>query len=96
MSNKKTISQRRAFVIIDSTAIPHPFPAFVDEAGLPVYFDTEKDAQNEIAYWMIDKLNEFIQGERDFHDATTCGDFVLAVDLSPRDQVSSSHPDLTK
>lgn len=86
----------RAFVIIDSTAIPHPFPAFVDKKGLPVYFDSEREAQIEIARWMIDKLNEFIDGERDFYDATTCGDFVLGVDLLPQDQGNTSQPDSTR
>ncbi len=86
----------RAFVIVDSTAIPHPFPSVVDESGRPVFFDTERDAQVEIASWMIDKLTEFIDGERDFYDATTCGDFVLPVDLTPNHQPSSSQPDSTK
>jgi hypothetical protein len=86
----------RAFVIIDSTGIPHPFPAVVDEKGMPVHFDSEQEAQLEIAGWMIDKLNEFIEGERDFYDATTCGEFVLGVDLLPRDQASTSHPDCIK
>lgn len=96
MTKPDSAKPKRAFVIIDSTGIPHPFPSVTDEKGMPVYFDTERAAQIEIASWMIDKLKEFIQGERDFYDATTCVDFVLGVDISPLDQSSSSQPDFTR
>lgn len=70
---------KRVYIIIDPTALPHPYPAWLGENNQPVTFATEREAQIEIAEWMIDKLNEFIAGERDFYDATTCTDFVLEV-----------------
>lgn len=73
---------RRVYLIIDSTALPHPYLAWLDENNKPVTFDTEREAQIEIAEWLIEKLNEFIAGERDVCEATSCTDFVLEVDLS--------------
>lgn len=72
-------STYKVFIIVDSTALPHPSPAWLDENGNPITYATEREAQVEIAEWMIDKLNEFIAGERDFEDAIACTDFVIEV-----------------
>jgi hypothetical protein len=53
-----------------------------DPPGTPeriCVFDTEREAQLEIADFMMTRLQEFIDGERDFEDATTLEEYVVAV-----------------
>ena len=42
-------------------------------------FPTKREAQIEMADRMITKLQEFIDGERDFDDAVTLDEYVLEV-----------------
>ena len=54
----------------------------VSEGNSPfehLLFRTECDAQLEIADRMITKLGEFAEGERDFEDAITIDEHVIAV-----------------
>ena len=54
-----------------------------DGAGKPVVFTTEREAQLEIVDAMMTRLQEFIDGERDFEDAVTVEEYVVAVDVMP-------------
>lgn len=47
-----------------------------------VVFATKRDAQIEIADNMISRIQEFINGERDYDDATTVQEFVVPVVVS--------------
>ena len=59
-------------------------------------FSTEREAQIEIADRMMTKLEEFINGERDFDDAIAMDEHVLEVvrrddgKIFPKDHVISS------
>jgi len=46
-------------------------------------FSTEREAQLEIVDFMMTRLQEFIEGERDFEDAITVEEYVVAVDVLP-------------
>jgi hypothetical protein len=46
-------------------------------------FATEREAQREIVENMMIRLREFLDGERDFDDAVTLEEYVVAVDLLP-------------
>jgi hypothetical protein len=45
----------------------------------PLLFPTEREAQMEMADRMMSKLEEFIDGERDFDDAVALDEHVLEV-----------------
>lgn len=44
-------------------------------------FPTERDAQLEIVDAMMIKLQQFIDGERDFEDAVTLEEYVVEVEM---------------
>jgi len=58
-------------------------PACYDETDYPVVFPTELEAQREIADNQLTRIQEFINGERDYHDAISTDEYVLPVDVSP-------------
>lgn len=46
-------------------------------------FQTELEAQREIADFMMTRLQEFLDGERDFEDAITVEEYVVEVEVLP-------------
>ena len=52
-----------------------------DGEGLPCVFDTELEAQREIVDNAMTRLQEFLDGERDFDDAITVEEYVVPVTL---------------
>ena len=56
-------------------------PACYDETNYPAVFPTELEAQREIADTQLTRIQEFLDGERDFDDALTTDEFVLPVDV---------------
>lgn len=48
-----------------------------------VVFDTEIEAQKEIADNMMTRLRQFIDGERDFEDAIVVEEYVVPVTVHP-------------
>jgi hypothetical protein len=46
-------------------------------------YPTIEAAQREIADDVIEKLSQFLEGERDFDDAMTVEDYILPVDVLP-------------
>jgi hypothetical protein len=63
-------------------------PAVRDGNNRPVVFATERAAQREIADNVITRLQEFIDGERDFEDALTVEEFVVLVEVLPDGSLS--------
>ena len=51
------------------------------EGDYPVVFASELEAQREIADSQMIRLQQFIDGERDFEDAIYTDEFVLPVDV---------------
>lgn len=72
-----------AFAIFTETVCDGLIPAWHDENGVPVSYPTEREAQIEIAETLIEHLEQFIAGQRDFDDASTSSDFVLPVIVMP-------------
>ena len=58
-------------------------PSWVNPIRFAVVFSTEAEAQREIADFMMTRLQEFIAGERDFHDAITVEEYVVPVTVLP-------------
>ena len=71
----------RYVVLIDSV-IDGTVPA-IREGDRPVVFETEKAAQREIADNVITRVQEFLDGERDFDDAITVEEYVAEVCVLP-------------
>jgi len=51
------------------------------EEDHPVVFATEVEAQREIADNQLIRIQQFLDGQRDFDDAITTDEFVLPVDV---------------
>ncbi|MDR3459474.1 MAG: hypothetical protein P4N60_18760 [Verrucomicrobiae bacterium] len=60
-----------------------PIPAWHDAQGRPAVYPTLEAAQREIADDVMEKLRQFLDGERDFDDALTVEDYILPVEVLP-------------
>jgi hypothetical protein len=49
----------------------------------PAIFPSEREAHREIVDNLITRLQEFLDGERDFEDAVTVEEFVVKVQVHP-------------
>ena len=82
---------RQGFCIFINTVLEGPVPSVRgnspdDDSNAPeriCVFPTELEAQREIADAMMIRLQEFIDGERDFEDAMTVEEYVVEVDVRP-------------
>jgi hypothetical protein len=66
-------------------------PAWRDERGFPVIYESEKEAQREVAELLLGQLQDFLDGNRDFDDALTTNDFILPVDVWPDGSISTEN-----
>lgn len=78
---------RRAYCIFIDTALEGTVPAVRNGDDKPCIFATLVEAQREIADNMITRLNEFMDGERDFDDALTVEEFIVKVDVMPDESI---------
>jgi hypothetical protein len=82
---------QRGYCIFASTLCQGPIPSVHewkadDPAGTPervCVFATKREAQIEIAEFMMTRLQEFMDGERDFEDAMETEEYVVAVVVQP-------------
>ena len=74
---------RHGFCIYINTFFQGPTLAVREDEDRPCVFATEAEAQREIADFMITRLQEFIDGERDFQDAITVEEYVVPVTMLP-------------
>ena len=74
---------QHAFCIFLDTVCEGRIPAWHDENLMPVVYPTFEAAQREIADDVMDKLRQFLAGERDFEDAMAIEDYILPVDVLP-------------
>jgi hypothetical protein len=63
-------------------------PAWYDETNFPVVYTTALEAQREIADDLMEHLQQFLDGEREFDDAISVDDFILPVDVWPDGSIS--------
>ena len=67
------------FCIYIETLCQGPVPVVSDGEENYVVFETELEAQKEIADHEIRRLQHFLDGERDFDDAITVEEYVVPV-----------------
>lgn len=72
---------RHGFCIYINTLFQGPVPVEHDNDDRFVVYETELEAQREIADVLITRLQEFLDGHRDFEDAIETEDYVVEVDL---------------
>jgi hypothetical protein len=71
----------RGFCIFVDALLEGPVPLVRDEHGRPVIFATEMEAQREIADNQLTRLQQFIDGQREFEDAMAVEEYVLPVEV---------------
>lgn len=78
---------RRGYCIFVHTlcqgVVPNVKDSGPDGSERVCIFETELEAQREIASFMITRLEQFLEGERDFEDAITVEEYVVEVDVYP-------------
>ncbi|MES2657706.1 MAG: hypothetical protein V4689_03755 [Verrucomicrobiota bacterium] len=82
---------QRGYCIFIDTVFQGPVPSVTevrstDASDAPeqiCVFPTELEAQSEIADFMMTRLQQFLDGERDFEDAITVDEYVVEVDVLP-------------
>ena len=82
MSQDMSPKLRNGFCIFITTLCQGPVPVVSDGMEYEV-FETDLDAQKEIADYMITRLQQFLDGERDFDDAITVEEYVVPVSVHP-------------
>jgi len=70
-----------AFCIYIDTICQGPTPTWHDEKGNPVVYQTRVEAEREIAELTIERLEQFLKGEREFEDAMNVEDYIVEVDV---------------
>ena len=60
--------KRKGFAIFINTFCQGPVPLVSDDHGY-VIFDTELEAQREIVDYQMTRLQQFLDGEREYEDA---------------------------
>lgn len=80
---------RSAFSIFINTVCEGTIPAWWSEGDYPEVYATELEAQREVVDLLQTRLQEFLDGERDFDDAITLEDFILPVEVWPDGSIST-------
>jgi CTP-dependent riboflavin kinase len=73
--------KRQAFCVFIDTFFQGMVPSVFDEHDKPVVFDTEVEAQREIVDFLQVRLQQFLDGEREFEDAITVEEYVVEVQV---------------
>jgi hypothetical protein len=79
-----------AYCIFIDTLVEGSVPSVHDDKGMPCVFATRVEAEREIADNMITRLQEFIDGERDFDDAMTVEEYVEEVNVLPDGSIAEA------
>ncbi|MEQ1936376.1 MAG: hypothetical protein ABL962_21175 [Fimbriimonadaceae bacterium] len=82
MPNIDPANLRSGFCIYVNTLCQGPVPVVSDGERYTV-FETELEAQKEIADYMMTRLRQFLDGEREFEDAITIDEYTVPVTLHP-------------
>lgn len=83
MSQDEHSSLRNGYCIYTRTFFQGPIPTVSDGDDKYVVFETELEAQREIADHAINRIRQFLDGERDFDDAMTVEEYVVPVTVQP-------------
>ncbi len=82
MTQTDQTKRRTGFCVYISTLCHGPVPVLSD-CERYIVFDSELEAQKEIADHMMTRLQEFFEGERAFEDAIATEEYIVAVTVHP-------------
>jgi hypothetical protein len=71
------------YCIYVDTFCQGPVPVLTDGDDKYIVFKTELEAQREIADYTMMRLQQFLDGERDFDDAMTVEEYIVPVTVYP-------------
>ena len=74
---------KTGFAIFINSLAEGSVPLVYDGSGKPSIFRTQIEAQREVADNIITRLQEFIEGQRDFDDALFVEEYILKVAVLP-------------
>lgn len=83
MNEATSSGVRNCYCIFINTFCQGPVPILTDGEGKYVVFETELEAQKEIVDDLQIRLQQFLEGERDFADAITVEEYVVPVTVYP-------------
>jgi hypothetical protein len=81
----------QGFCIFINTFFQGPVPSVLGEGDRPFVFPTRPEAEREIVEFAMIRLQEFLDGERDFDDATTIEEYIVEVDVLPDGSIIDEH-----
>lgn len=90
---------RHGFCIFINTVFQGPVPSVrewiaddpCESEGEICVFATEREAQLEIVDFMMTRLRQFIDDEREFEDAITTEEYIVEVDVFPDGTIVDAH-----
>jgi len=82
MRDELTPKLRDGFCIYIDTFCQGPVPVVSDENGYCI-FETELEAQREIVDNQMNRLQQFLDWERDYEDAIAVEEYVVPVTVQP-------------
>jgi len=68
------------FAIFINTLFEGEVPLYRDGEGKPYFYATREEAECEIVDDLMTRLQEYMEGERDFEDAITVEEYILPVE----------------
>lgn len=89
MDNHSTTTT--GYCIYINTLFQGPVPVEFDELDNFVVYASELEAQKEIAEFTIERLRDFLNGEREFDDAITVEEYVVPVDVFPDGSITDGN-----
>jgi len=90
MSQNTPSNLRDGFCIYINTFCQGPVPLVSDENGY-VVFETELEAQKEIVDNQITRLQQFLDGEREYEDAIETEEYIVAVTVQSDGKIVDEH-----
>jgi hypothetical protein len=87
MSEQSSSNLRDGFCIYINTFCQGPVPVVSDDNGY-VVFATELEAQKEIVDNQMTRLQQFLDGEREYEDAIGVEEYIVPVTVHPDGKIA--------
>jgi hypothetical protein len=85
-----TILNETGFCIYINTICHGAVPVERDGIGNVVVYSSVTDAQRVIAEATIERLRQFLEGEREYEDAMTVEEYIVEVDVLPDGSITDA------
>jgi len=82
-STQNRPGSRSGYGIFINTIEEGEVPLWLDGEGKPCFYSTREEAEREVVDDLLNRLEEYLAGEREFEDAITVEEYVLPVKRLP-------------